>query len=47
MPYESQAQEGWFHEHKEELEKMGVNVDEWDAATKGKKLPKRVEKKDE
>lgn len=41
MPYESQAQAGYFHTHKAELEKQGVDVDEWDRATKGKKLPKR------
>ena len=45
MPYRSQAQEGYFHAHKEQLEKLGVRVDEWDKATKGKKLPKKVGKK--
>ena len=46
MPYESKAQQGWFHAHKDELEKLGVNVDEWEKATKeqGKKLPERVSK---
>lgn len=44
MPFESQAQAGYFHTHKAELAKQGVNVDEWDAATKGKKLPKRKSK---
>ena len=44
MPYVSQAQQGYFHAHKAELEKMGVNVDEWDKATKGKKLPYKVSK---
>ena len=43
MPYVSQAQEGYFHTHKAELEKQGVNVGEWDAATKGKHLPHRVQ----
>lgn len=43
MPYKSQAQAGYFHTHKAELEKQGVNVDEWDAATKGKHLPQRAE----
>lgn len=43
MPYVSQAQQGYFHAHKAELEKQGVNVDEWDEATKGQKdLPKHV-----
>lgn len=44
MPYVSQAQAGYFHTHKAELERQGVNVSEWDKATKGKKLPKRVRK---
>jgi hypothetical protein len=39
MPYKSKAQEGYFHAHKDMLEKQGVDVDEWDAATKGKSLP--------
>lgn len=42
MPYKSQAQAGYFHTHKAELEKQGVNVGEWDAASKGKSLPKRA-----
>ena len=36
MSYVSLAQEGYFHTHKAQLEKQGVNVDEWDQATKGK-----------
>lgn len=45
MPYVSQAQQGYFHAHKAELEKQGVNVDEWDQASKGdKNLPKHVPK---
>lgn len=42
MPYRSQAQAGYFHTHKAELEREGVDVDEWDAATKGKHLPRRA-----
>lgn len=45
MPYKSKAQEGYFHTHKAELEKQGVDVAEWDAATKGKKLPEKAPKK--
>lgn len=45
MPYASQAQAAYFHAHKKELEAQGVSVAEWDAATKGKKLPKRAKKK--
>ena len=46
MPFVSQAQAGYFHTHKAELEKQGVDVDEWDAATKGRHLPERVSKPD-
>lgn len=45
MPYESRAQEAYFNIHKKELERKGVNVDEWNKASKGKKLPKRKKKK--
>jgi hypothetical protein len=44
MPYVSQAQAGYFHTHEKELKKQGVDVGEWDAATKGKHLPKRAKK---
>ncbi len=43
MPYVSQAQAGYFHTHKAELEKQGVDVGEWDRASKGKHLPQRVQ----
>ncbi len=44
MPYKSQAQAAYFNIHRNELESKGVNVDEWNAATKdvGFKLPKHV-----
>ena len=45
MPYRSQAQEKFFNANKKKLEKQGVNVDEWNKSSKGKKLPKRVNKK--
>jgi hypothetical protein len=41
LPYVSAAQRGYFHAHKKELEKQGVDVSEWDRASKGKKLPKK------
>jgi len=44
MPYVSQAQAGFFHTHKKQLEAQGVDVGEWDKATKGKTLPKRAKK---
>lgn len=39
MPYASKAQQGYFNVHRNELEKQGVNVDEWNKASKGLKLP--------
>jgi hypothetical protein len=45
MPYKSKAQEAYFNANKKKLEKQGVNVDEWNKASKGKKLPKRAKKK--
>lgn len=44
MPFKSKAQAAYFNIHKKELESKGVNVDEWNAASKGKKLPKRAPK---
>ncbi len=45
MPYKSMAQAAFFNIHKKELEKKGVNVDEWNEASKGKQLPNHVPKK--
>jgi hypothetical protein len=42
VPYKSLAQEGYFHTHEAQLKKEGVDVDEWDAATKGSHLPERA-----
>ncbi len=42
MPYKSLAQERYFNANRGKLEAQGVNVDEWNAASKGKKLPKRL-----
>ena len=44
MPYKSQAQEKYFNANRKKLEAQGVNVDEWNKSSKGKKLPKRVKK---
>lgn len=43
MPFVSKAQQGFFNANKAKLEKQGVNVDEWNAASKGKKLPERAD----
>jgi len=45
MPFKSKAQAAYFNIHKKQLAKKGVNVDEWNAASKGKKLPKRASNK--
>jgi hypothetical protein len=44
MPYKSRAQAAFFNIHKKELEAQGVDVNEWNAASKGKKLPKHKHK---
>jgi hypothetical protein len=44
MPYKSKAQEAYFNIHKAELEKQGVDVNEWNKSSKGMKLPKKVSK---
>jgi hypothetical protein len=44
MPYVSKAQEAYFNVNRKKLEAKGVNVDEWNSASKGKKLPDRVKK---
>jgi hypothetical protein len=41
MPYKSIKQERFFNVNKSALEKQGVNVNEWNAASKGEKLPMR------
>ena len=45
MPYKSKAQAAYFNINKKKLEKQGVDVNEWNAASKGKKLPKKEKKK--
>lgn len=42
MPFVSEAQRRYFNYNKDKLQKQGVNVDEWNKATQGKKLPERV-----
>lgn len=45
MPYKSAAQEKFFNANRKKLEKQGVNVSEWNDASKGKKIPKKVKSK--
>jgi hypothetical protein len=42
MPFKSKAQAAYFNIHKKELEKQGVDVNEWNKESKGLKLPKKV-----
>ena len=44
MPYVSDAQRRYFHANAAKLEKEGVNIAEWDKASKGLKLPEHVKK---
>lgn len=42
MPYLSEAQEAFFNAHKKKLEREGVDVDEWNRASEGLKLPEHA-----
>ena len=44
MPYKSLSQERYFNANKSKLEKQGVDVNEWNKASKGLKLPKKSRK---
>ena len=39
MPFVSNAQRKFFNVNRAKLESQGVNVDEWNSASKGLKLP--------
>ena len=41
MPYTSEAQRKYFNANREKLEAEGVDVDEWNESSKGKKLPEK------
>lgn len=41
MPYKSEAQRKYFNANREKLEAEGVDVDEWNESSKGKKLPEK------
>ncbi len=45
MPFKSKAQQGYFNANRKKLQAQGVSVDEWNAASKGRKLPARAKKK--
>lgn len=42
MPYKSKAQEAYFNANRSKMEAQGVDVDEWNSASKGMKLKARV-----
>lgn len=42
--FKSKAQQGFFNANRDSLEKKGVDVDEWNAASKGAKLPAKAPK---
>lgn len=42
MPYVSKRQERYFNVNRDKLEKQGVDVDEWNRASKGKRLPEQA-----
>lgn len=46
-PFKSQSQRAYFYANRKKLEKQGINIEEWERSTKGKKLPKKVKKKKE
>ena len=46
MPYKSEAQRKYFNANRKELESQGVDVNEWNQASKGKKLPEKADDKE-
>lgn len=40
--YASEAQRKFFNANREKMEAQGVDVDEWNQASKGKKLPEHA-----
>jgi hypothetical protein len=45
MPFKSEAQRRYFEANKAKLQKQGVDVKEWEASSRGLKLPERVPRK--
>jgi hypothetical protein len=44
MPFKSEAQRKFFNANRGSMLAQGVNVDEWNAATKGRELPEHAAK---
>lgn len=47
MPFVSEAQERFVNAHRKKLEAQGMDVDEWNQASKGAKLPERAPSSEE
>jgi hypothetical protein len=45
MPFKSEAQRAYFNAHRAEFERQGVNVEEWNEASRGMNLPEKATKK--
>ena len=45
MPFKSEAQRRYFEANRSKLARQGVNVEEWERASKGMKIPERARKK--
>lgn len=45
MPYASEAQRRYFNYNRAKLAKQGVDVDEWNKSSEGKKLPEKTSHK--
>lgn len=45
MPYKSKKQESYFNANRTKLEKQGVDVSEWNNASKGMVLPQQIKTK--
>ena len=43
MPYKSLAQERYFNANRGKMEAQGVDVDEWNQASRGRSLPMKTE----
>jgi len=42
LPYKSEAQRRYFNANRDKLEAEGVDVDEWNESSKGKKMPEKA-----
>jgi len=45
VPYKSERQRRYFNANRKKLKRQGVDVDEWNEKSKGRKLPEKAKKK--